>query len=61
MMILILYRKKYTIINDVHPSFSFRDHPLVVGGFSKRHRGMTRAYLLRACWRLHIPWLPEAF
>ncbi len=21
--------------------------------------GMTRAYLLRACWRLHIPWLPE--
>ena len=51
----------YTIINDVHPSFSFRDHPLVVGGFSKRHRGMTRAYLLRACWRLHIPWLPEAF
>ena len=24
-----------------------------------RSRGMTRAYLLRACWRLHIPWLPE--
>lgn len=24
-----------------------------------RFWGMTRAYLLRACWRLHIPWLPE--
>ncbi|CAJ1377138.1 unnamed protein product [Effrenium voratum] len=22
--------------------------------------GMARAYLLRACWRRHVPWLPEA-
>ncbi|CAJ1354810.1 unnamed protein product, partial [Effrenium voratum] len=21
--------------------------------------GMARAYLLRACWRRHVPWLPE--
>lgn len=20
---------------------------------------MARAYLLRACWQLHVPWLPE--
>eukprot|EP00435_Cladocopium_sp_Y103_P030980 s575_g7.t2 len=26
---------------------------------SEAGMSMTRAYLLRACWRLHIPWLPE--